>query len=461
MGCAQSTAAAPQVVGQQRRAAAAAAGPESAINNFCNMAGVPQEVPRVGARPVLLDNDASTVIWRAEEMNGQGIGGKDAAMLQSMIVKPSLCCAAGSSTTTVLALPPSTYAAQEQHFRTESRSTEDHRSTQSGSSISTNSSKAGMDAFPERLTSLDLAATNFRASDFSFDIAADSEELSGWSLKTSTLGFAAHRFLLPQLQESEKGDIKGRISPPHHITLSDEELCNLGIVRDARHFVFSYPIVTAQELNVSAKEGRVADIAFLVYGGYMYFDSDMVLRDVRAVVPTDEGGLCFGPPQQWLPEWSLAAGADRWCPVTLPSLRALGVRYFSWLLPGETVDGSTLCTNGGFAYIFHEPAETGVLQARLDIFFQLVDKEVDEGKGCPQCSRLLEWSDYDQGVYAGGWTCEFASGCGQSRTSEAPMRWFCPQCQLDICDACYSGLQTEGKARRLLHSVCKNVADAA
>merc|ERR1712217_231183 len=52
--------------------------------------------------------------------------------------------------------------------------------------------------------------------------------------------------------------------------------------------------------------------------------------------------------------------------------------------------------NGGFAYIFHEPAETGVLQARLDVFFQIVTRSVDHGKGCPQCSRLLEWSNYSQ-----------------------------------------------------------------
>jgi len=313
--------------------------------------------------------------------------------------------------------------------------------------------KARISSFLEKCTSFDLAATNFRGSDFSFDVAADGKELSRWSLKTSTVGVAVNRFLSAQLQESEKSAIHGRISRPYHVTFSNEELYNLGIARDARHFVFSYPIVTAEDLQVSAKESCIADIAFLVFGGYMYFDSDMVLMDVRAVVPVDEGSLCFGAPQQWLPEWSIAAGIERWRPVTLPSLRALGVRYFSWLLPDEAVEGSTLCRNGGFAYIFHEPTETGVLQARLDVFFQIVTKEVEHGKGCPQCSRLLEWSDYKEGAYAGGWACEYASDCGNSCMSGAPSRWFCPHCQLDICDACYAERQIGGTSRKLFHAL--------
>jgi hypothetical protein len=159
--------------------------------------------------------------------------------------------------------------------------------------------------------------------------------------------------------------------------LSDEELSDLGIVPDARLFVFSYPIITARDLQVSPKDSLLPDLAFLVFGGFMYFDSNMVLRDVRAAMPNKEGGLRFGSPQQWQPEWSASAGVERWHPVMLPSLRAIGVRYFSWLLPGESVDGTFLCRDGGFAYIFHEPSETSDAHAKQDVFFQIVGSATD------------------------------------------------------------------------------------
>merc|ERR1711972_1171555 len=177
----------------------------------------------------------------------------------------------------------------------------------------------------------------------------------------------------------------------------------------------------------------------------------MVLKDVRAVVPSDEGCLHFGPPEQWLPHWTVAAGVDRWRPVTLPALRALGVRYFSWLRPGESVDGQALCRNGGFAYIFHEPTQVGTLQAQLDVFFQLEDAEVDHGKCCPQCGGAMQWSDYNEGAYAHGWACENVSSCGKTRTSEQPMRWFCADCELDICGSCALNSAVEEQTRRLLH----------
>eukprot|EP00443_Scrippsiella_acuminata_P073605 CAMPEP_0115559814 /NCGR_PEP_ID=MMETSP0271-20121206/100144_1 /TAXON_ID=71861 /ORGANISM="Scrippsiella trochoidea, Strain CCMP3099" /LENGTH=219 /DNA_ID=CAMNT_0002993865 /DNA_START=47 /DNA_END=703 /DNA_ORIENTATION=+ len=154
----------------------------------------------------------------------------------------------------------------------------DTRSTETGSSISSSSSsKDGSNSFPERLASLDLAATGFRASDFSFNMVSGNEDLSGWSLKTNTLGFAANRFLIPQLQASEKATIQGRISRPHHITLSEEELCNLGIARDASRFVFSYPIVTARPSRGASPGLTTSPFRKKVFGGYMYFDSDMVL----------------------------------------------------------------------------------------------------------------------------------------------------------------------------------------
>jgi len=306
---------------------------------------------------------------------------------------------------------------------------------------------------------LDLVSTGFRASDFNFEVPAEGGSgFSEWSLQVDTLGFGLRRFLEGQLGEAEQQVIRGMASEFHHITLSNAEISELGIDRDARFFAFCYPIVTERPLKLSAKDGRSPDIALLAFGGFMYFDSDMVLKDVRAVMSAEHGGLHFGQPQAWLPQWELAGGDSRWRPVTLPVLRELGVRYFTWLLPEEEVNGMRLCRSGGFAYIFHEPSEKAVVQAKLDIFFPIEDAELNHGKGCPKCSRILEWSDFSQGLYEAGWTCENYMSCGQAWTEDSHMRYFCSHCQADFCEACHAALRTGGHARTLLHHAAPSAA---
>mmetsp|Transcript_34268 Transcript_34268/g.87012 ORF Transcript_34268/g.87012 Transcript_34268/m.87012 type:complete len:478 (-) Transcript_34268:170-1603(-) len=325
------------------------------------------------------------------------------------------------------------------------------------SELLTASSVAGgiysTDSFPQRMAPLDLVSTGFRASDFNFEVPAEGGSgFSEWSLQVDTLGFGLRRFLEGQLGEAEQQVIRGMASEFHHITLSNAEISELGIDRDARFFAFCYPIVTERPLKLSAKDGRSPDIALLAFGGFMYFDSDMVLKDVRAVMPTGQGGLRFCQPQAWLPQWNLSGGLYRWRPVTLPALRDLGVRYFTWLQPEEEVDGVKLCRNGGFAYIFHEPSEKNVVQAKLNVFFDIMDAEVGHGKGCPKCNHILEWSDFKQGLYESGWMCENYSTCRQAWSDDNAMRFFCSHCQSDFCEACHAALDTQGQARTLLHA---------
>jgi len=442
MGCAQSTSASPQQLPRPiLMLANAQSGPDSAINNFCNMARASSEPQTASPKATAPASGPGSAI-----NNFCNLAGAASAVSQQKVQQATSV----HSQLHVLGVPRESHQA-----RTPSRSSEAYVSEASSrcstSTPSSSSRNVLANVFPDKM-SLDLKATSFRASDFVFDTAGDGQRLAEWSMKTGALGFAAHRFLAPQLEESEKQTIRGHISEPHQINLSDSELCDLGIVRNACHFAFSYPIVTAQELTASVKDARVADIAFLLFGGYMYFDADMVLKDVRAVIPSDDGCLRFGPPQKWLPEWTVAVRADRWRPVTLPALRALGVRYFSWLRPGESVDSVALCRNGGFAYIFHEPCETSTLQAQLDVFFQLEDAEVDHSKCCPQCGGTMEWSDYNEGAYAGGWACDNAATCGQTCTSQGPSRWCCAHCEVDVCGDCSLGLVVAVQARRLLHT---------
>eukprot|EP00443_Scrippsiella_acuminata_P114056 CAMPEP_0115765726 /NCGR_PEP_ID=MMETSP0272-20121206/102743_1 /TAXON_ID=71861 /ORGANISM="Scrippsiella trochoidea, Strain CCMP3099" /LENGTH=434 /DNA_ID=CAMNT_0003211591 /DNA_START=46 /DNA_END=1349 /DNA_ORIENTATION=- len=271
--------------------------------------------------------------------------------------------------------------------------------------------------------------------------STDSEGGSGfseWSLQVDTLGFGLRRFLEGQLGEAEQQVIRGMASEFHHITLSNAEISELGIDRDARFFAFCYPIVTERPLKLSAKDGRSPDIALLAFGGFMYFDSDMVLKDVRAVMSA-EHVMGAGGRRQPLAARDVAGAAGARCALLHMAVAGRGGQW-NEALP-----------DGGFAYIFHEPSEKAVVQAKLDIFFPIEDAELNHGKGCPKCSRILEWSDFSQGLYEAGWTCENYMSCGQAWTEDSHMRYFCSHCQADFCEACHAALRTGGHARTLLH----------
>eukprot|EP01062_Namystynia_karyoxenos_P020029 TRINITY_DN17577_c4_g1_i1.p1 TRINITY_DN17577_c4_g1~~TRINITY_DN17577_c4_g1_i1.p1 ORF type:complete len:788 (+),score=256.56 TRINITY_DN17577_c4_g1_i1:141-2504(+) len=61
---------------------------------------------------------------------------------------------------------------------------------------------------------------------------------------------------------------------------------------------------------------------------------------------------------------------------------------------------------------------------------------------CPKCvevspsTSILEWSDYAEGAYAGGWHCENFRLCQARRSTSGDFRWFCKDCQFDLCDGC-------------------------
>jgi len=297
-------------------------------------------------------------------------------------------------------------------------------------------------SFPQAMAPLGLAQTGFRNSDFHFEgmsrLSQGQVGMASWTAQVDELGFAARRFLQSKLPDLEKV-ITGHVSRLHEVTLSAEDLEDLGIEAGAAAmFAFSHPVAMLQELQVSQRDMSVPDIALLVFGGFMYFDSDLCLRDVRALVPGDGavgGGLLrFRAPQPWRLEWTEALGVHRWRPVTVPALRAVGARYFCWFLPGEALPGGgeAFTDNGGFAFLFHDPGETAVLQASFDTFFAAASKAGDEavcapqGKPCPTCARPLEWSDFDAGPYAIGWDCEHLHVCGMRAATAGRHRWCCP-----------------------------------
>merc|ERR1719428_2595710 len=55
---------------------------------------------------------------------------------------------------------------------------------------------------------------------------------------------------------------------------------------------------------------------------------------------------------------------------------------------------------------------------------------------CPDCGVDLAWSDYREGPYATGWTCNNGSICGSQMPPDGWFRWFCVRCSNDFCAKC-------------------------
>jgi len=127
----------------------------------------------------------------------------------------------------------------------------------------------------------------------------------------------------------------------------------VGISEFAEHFAFAYPAV---ECELNEEVVTATDLAFLSAGGFVYFDRDMKLVDMMAVVPRKFGGLRFKEPRKWKKQWT-DSFSGRFVEVTLPMLKEKGVDKFCWLSPEEKFGTEVLCKHGGFAYLFKEAGE--------------------------------------------------------------------------------------------------------
>lgn len=144
-------------------------------------------------------------------------------------------------------------------------------------------------------------------------------------------------------------------SPLHPTTLSPATRAAAGIPELAKFFAWSYPAELAGELRgriISTLNGP--ERAFLEYGGYVYFDSELNVVGTTSISPTSAGtGLIFGRP---LPLAEGVAAAlfrqGRFQEVTLEALKSKGATHFAWLRPKEFASHGLDCPSGGFAYKF-------------------------------------------------------------------------------------------------------------
>merc|ERR1712150_46609 len=93
------------------------------------------------------------------------------------------------------------------------------------------------------------------------------------------------------------------------------------------------------------------------------------------------GGLQFGPPQQWNPEWTRRlARAGRFQEITIKPLNDRGAQHFCWIKPGELIagddTGAVKVPHGGFVYLFHkDPMGGSKDEVLLDRYFAVCSED--------------------------------------------------------------------------------------
>eukprot|EP00298_Acanthocystis_sp_HF-20_P008210 c17547_g1_i1.p1 GENE.c17547_g1_i1~~c17547_g1_i1.p1 ORF type:complete len:392 (+),score=152.49 c17547_g1_i1:76-1176(+) len=154
----------------------------------------------------------------------------------------------------------------------------------------------------------------------------------------------------------------GRFSPANLLTLTPDNKKLASIPESAEYFVWAYPLAQVGTLTDKRKRDLATndpDLCFLIFGGYVYFNSDGDIVQVNAVGKGE--GLHFSEPQKWKKAYTkklLAQG--RFQDITIQSMRDQGARQFCWIRPGEALydeEGKNrwvCCENGAFAYLFHE-----------------------------------------------------------------------------------------------------------
>jgi hypothetical protein len=184
------------------------------------------------------------------------------------------------------------------------------------------------------------------------------------SLKIEMLGDFSEYEVSPrdtQLQDALRAhNVSGRgsCSKKHVVTLGEAARTAFHIPSSARSFLWCNPLSdfgNMHDLPKSLLSIMSVEAAFLLHGGFLYFDETDKL--VASCVLKPGEGLQFGSPQPW-PQECTAALKGRWGKVAVPALLDKGAVLFAWLNPGEQLAGSSLRNpHGGFAYLFSESLE--------------------------------------------------------------------------------------------------------
>jgi hypothetical protein len=146
------------------------------------------------------------------------------------------------------------------------------------------------------------------------------------------------------------GSVKGRLSPVFKITIKKEDptAALIRIPLNASYFAFVYPVITGQ-LEVQVEQKSYLD-AFLLYGGFVYFDSEMKFIQANSLWVGCQMQLSAPKALPTSVSDKLKA-AGRFHDITLPQLIDVGAKQFAWILPGEFLP-EIKAPHGGWAYVY-------------------------------------------------------------------------------------------------------------
>lgn len=214
--------------------------------------------------------------------------------------------------------------------------------------------------FPARLGPFATNAVPWSAKDFELPpLGADFEE-------AGCMWLMEQRALVRHGIRGARGiefPLAGQFSPPHPVTLTAAEKAALSIPAEAAFFVWSYPVAAWSQLEGGSEAART----FLSVGGFIYLDASRKIIHATTLLPASDaesgGGLQFGRPAAWRPEWTQSLMRQgRFQRITIKPLNDVGAKHYCWVRPGEVLnaaDGSPCAeqpraAHGAFAYLFHD-----------------------------------------------------------------------------------------------------------
>eukprot|EP00927_Polykrikos_kofoidii_P052095 TRINITY_DN4586_c0_g1_i1.p1 TRINITY_DN4586_c0_g1~~TRINITY_DN4586_c0_g1_i1.p1 ORF type:complete len:917 (-),score=137.23 TRINITY_DN4586_c0_g1_i1:3-2753(-) len=160
-----------------------------------------------------------------------------------------------------------------------------------------------------------------------------------------------------ELEGKLEGAVKGSLSPPQAVNLSEAERERLQIPSNVQYFMFSHPTSGVSSIRMPSSDDP--DVAFLSNGGFVYLGENMTdIVAISALLDDSSGSFQFGPPRKWEAEWTRNLfDKGRFVPVTSEEYWQRGATHFCWILPGEITprEGPSICPFGGVAFV-HRPS---------------------------------------------------------------------------------------------------------
>jgi len=236
--------------------------------------------------------------------------------------------------------------------------------------------------FPHSLGPFGIKQTGFNATSMTiaWDDIKDKGKGGMFTMEKPAFGQnPSLRILAGQIRD---WPVIGQFSPAHPITLSDSEKKAAQIPTESTSFVWAYPLAITVDVNkLQGIDPSDPDLAFLMVGGYVYFNKEHKVCGVNTIIPADNG-LVFSRPKKWNPDFTrFLARSGRFQPITIKALHDCGARWYCWIRPDEPIIdefglSEKLCPNGGFVYLFHDKYYEGTKdQMTTDRYFHVLNGE--------------------------------------------------------------------------------------